>query len=254
MGGSGVQFVFIVGASGSGTTMLLRILGALPGAIALGGNHIRLPNEDPRAPALVRAFSQANQVTWDRHAPFEIQNEARLRMRHVLEELLSLPGYESVSDVIFKRSAPFFVGDRHRPDLSDLFDVFPKSKVVAIYRDPRASTVSSLRRKFAEHLRQCAVITEEQLTYLSSQLSTLPSSSYQILRYENVCSRTDLRMERLALFLRKPATELMAAAQAEKVQPGRIDSWKEELDSADISFLDRFFDARRCQQWPLLLQ
>lgn len=248
------QFIFLIGASGSGTTMLLRMLGALPGAIALGGNHVRLPDENPQALELVRAFNQANQVAWDRYAVFEIQNEARLQMRYVLQALLSLPAYQSVSDVIFKRSAPFFVGDRHRPDLSDLFEIFPKSKVVVIYRDPRASTVSSLRRKFAEHLRRCAVITEEQLTYMSSQLSTLARSSYQILRYENLCSRPDYYMERLSLFLEKPPDQLLAAAQTEKIQPGRIDNWKQELDSASISFLDRFFDSRRCQQWPLLLQ
>ncbi len=254
MASSNVQFVFIVGASGSGTTMLLRMLSALPGAIGLGGNHIRLLNNSPRALDLVRAFNNANQLAWDRHAPFDTQIEARLQMRHVLEGLLALPGYESVSDVIFKRSAPFFVGDRYRPDLSDVFEIFPKSKVVVIYRDPRASTVSSLRRKFAEHLRRCAVITEEQLTYLSSQLSTLPSSSYQVLRYESLCERTDFHMERLASFLQRPASQLLAAARTENIELGRIDRWRRELDPASLSFLDRFFDERRCQQWPLLLE
>jgi hypothetical protein len=254
-GGPPIQFIFIVGASGSGTTMLLQILGTIEGTMTIGGNqdHIYLPNDEAPALELVCAFNSANMTAWDRYAPFDLQGEARRQMRRTLEELLSLPGYGSVSDVIFKRSAPFLLGDRYRPDLSDLLEIFPKTKVVAIYRDPRASTVSSLRRKFADHLRRCAIITEEQLTYLSSQLSTLPTSSYLIVRYESVCSRPDFYMQRIATFLEKSPSLLMAPAEREKIDAERIDRWKETLDSDSAQFLNQFFDDRRCQQWPLLL-
>lgn len=246
------QFIFIVGASGSGTTMLLRLLSTPPDAMSLGGNYISIPNNEVTAVELVRTFNEVNKIVWDRYADFENKAQARLQMSSILQRLLSLPGYDPISDVIFKRSAPFFVEDRYRPDLSDLLQIFPSLKILAIYRNPRASTASSLARGFAEHLRRCAVITEEQLTYLSAQLSTLPADLYHVLSYEDLCTHPHCSIKGLAGFLGKPPQELIHAAGDEIIRSDRINAWKRELDRRSIEYLEEFFDERRCQQWSFL--
>ena len=43
----GHRFVFVVGVSGSGTTMTTRILGAAAARCRPGGNHVRVPADDP---------------------------------------------------------------------------------------------------------------------------------------------------------------------------------------------------------------
>ena len=53
------KFIFIVGASGSGTTMLTRILSEPKEVIGLGGNFDPFPKEQRKARALGRIFREA---------------------------------------------------------------------------------------------------------------------------------------------------------------------------------------------------
>ena len=75
-----------------------------------------------------------------------------------------------------------------------------------------------------------------------------------VISYEDFCDRFEFYTGKLADFLGMDAQELADAAREEDVQPGRNERWKEELDPASIEFLNTFFDDRRRQQWPLLLQ
>ena len=167
-------------------------------------------------------------------------------------QLRALPAYDSVDRVIYRRSFPFFKGERYRPDLRDLFRLFDDVKLVISYRDPRASTASSLRRAFGPNLRACAVVVEEQLTYIAAQLSTLDPSSYLLTRYEDFVADPDSGIRRMAKFCEIDETALLGAARAEGVQPGRNDRWASELTETEVAFLDEFFDAQRRRQWQLL--
>jgi hypothetical protein len=246
------HFIFVVGAAGSGTTMLTRILSGPAQAVCLGGKYTTIPESDRRATRLARGFNLAITHLWDRKAPAERYNQARQVLPQLVDGLLAEEGYRQKSHVIYKRSAPFNPGDRHRPDLSDLFELFPNSRVVIIYRDPKASTYSSLRRGYAENLRASAVICEEQLTYLSAQLATLDSHCYAILNYEAFCERPEEVVGPLAALCQLPEGELLAAMRRENVSGGRNERWASELSQVDGEFLNGFFNERRLAQWPLL--
>lgn len=246
------RFVFIVGAEGSGTTLLTRILSRPEGTVALGGNYTTVRKSEKEAWSLVEQFDKANTDLWDRQGNHERHRQARDELPRVVERLLRLDSYARVSHVIFKRSAPFFEGDRWRPDLSDLLDLFEDLRMVAIYRDPRACTFSAFRRGFREGLRQCAVVSEEQLTYLAAQLGTLDEYLYRIIAYEELCSRPGPLLEELAGFCGLPAAGVLAAVEEENLKPAQNERWRRELDPSAQNFLEGFFDGRRVAQWRLL--
>ena len=246
------RFVFLVGIQGSGTTLLTRMLSRPGCAITLGGNYVTIPRNDSEAFALVEQFDEANAALWDRTAGHERHEELRRELRRVVDALLRLPRYSAVSHVLYKRSAPFFGGDRYRPDLADLLPTFADLRVVAIYRDPRAATCSAFRSGYAMNLRQSALITEEQLTYLAAQLATLDPQHWRVIRYEGLCAEPRANLEMLAGFCRLPVQEVLGALQEEELKPGQNERWRTEVDQAGRDYLDAFFDARRLAQWSLL--
>jgi hypothetical protein len=246
------RFIFIVGAQGSGTTLLARVLSSPACALALGGNYVTIPRTDSEAFTLVEQFDEANAALWDRKGGHERLAELRRELRRIVESLLRLPRYAAVSHVLYKRSAPFFGGDRYRPDLADLLATFPDLRVIAVYRDPRPATCSALRRGYAENLKQCAVISEEQLTYLAAQLATLDPERWRVISYERLCAEPNASLDRLAAFCGLPPEGVRRGLEQEGLKPAPGERWRSELDQAGRDYLDSFFDARRLAQWSLL--
>lgn len=248
----GYNFLFLIGASGSGTTMLTRILTAAQGSVGLGGNHISIPKSDRQAYDIARRFKRANDRLWDRKASAAESSAGGDEMLSLVGKLRTLPGYQETERVVFKRSAPFHRGDRYRPDLADLGRLFSEPRVVVLYRDPRASTASSHRRRFAANLRACAVITDEQLTYLSAQLATLDRDRWLLVPYEGFCAAPGDWSEPLADFCGLPPAVVAEAITAERVDSAKSGAWRRRLSSEELAFLDAYFDHRRLAQWPLL--
>ncbi len=245
------RFIFIIGASGSGTTLLARILSTPDNALALGGNYTTIA-EGEAGHGLMLAFNLATEQLWDPHAGQAAHAEARVRTSRVVNRLLALPALADKTHIIYKRSAPFFKGDRHRPDLSDIFELFDEPRVIVIYRDPLASTYSSLRRGFAENLRQMAVICEERLTYLAAQAATLASEQYRLIQYEDFCANPGQYAAGLAEFCGFPEETVRQAIAAAEVRPDRIDHWRAECSPEEVRFLTGFFSPRRMAQWANL--
>jgi len=246
------RLIFIIGASGSGTTMLTRILSRPKEVIPLGGNYDEIPRSNPRAAFLGRVFKACTKTLWDRKAGFEVHEEARRKLRAVVEDLFELDVFTDATSILHKRSAPFLLSDRYRPDLLDLFDLFENPRLIVVYRDPKASTYSSLRRGFSRNLRQSAVICEEQLTYLNSQIAGLDAGSYTLINYEAFCEQPIEIIEGVAKFAGLEAFVLKQATRDENVAPGRIDRWRTSLGPEEVKYLDHFFSDRRQEQWSLL--
>lgn len=243
------RFLFLIGASGSGTSMLSRLLGAPANSVCLGGSDVSVPRSERVAYRLVKQFQKANDHVWNRWGPADRAEQGRRQMLEMIDRLLAMPGYDQVDTVVFKRSAPFHRGDRYRPDLRDIDRMFPDYRILVIYRDPRASTASSFRRKFADNLRACAVITEEQLTCVSAQLATFPDDRIASFGYEAFCREPTAYIDKLAAFCGLEAAPLQEAIAGERVAPDRIDAWRKRLDAPAAAFLDEYFDERRCSQW-----
>ena len=246
------KFIFIIGASGSGTTMLTRILSEPKEVIGLGGNFDLFPKEQRRARVLGRIFREATKKLWDRKTDYKTRDSAKQTLFYIINDLFNLDIFNRTTHLLHKRSAPFLPGDRYRPDLSDLFDIFESPKIIVIYRDPKESTYSSLRRGFSKNLRESAVICEDQLTYINAQIATLDKKTYRIETYENFCTYPVETAVKLAEFCELPLEEIKQATINENVTPSKMGRWRTLLSAEDIHFLDYFFDDRRQSQWPFL--
>ncbi len=244
-------FTFIIGASGSGTTMLSRIL-CSPSTVIGIDDFKDVPISDKTARFVADKFKIITQTLWDRTATTDEYTKAKLAFFQIVDDLFELEFYKRANHLVHKRSAPFFWGDRCRPDLSDLFDVFANPKIIVIYRDPRESTYSSLRRGFGKNLKHLAVICEDQLTYINTHLGLLDKSIYKIITYEDLCAHPIEIITELAEFTQLPLEELKQAAIKENVTPTKIGRWRQALSSQEVNFLDGFFNERRQAQWSIL--
>jgi hypothetical protein len=232
--------------------MLTRILSQPRQVIGLGGNYDEIPAGSQRARHLGRVFKECTRHLWDRKSGFAEHSLAGEKLFSVVEDLFGLDVFSDATCILHKRSAPFLIGDRYRPDLLDLFELFSDPRILVVYRDPKSSTYSSLRRGFSENLRQSAVICEEQLTYLNAQLRALRPHTYLIINYEAFCKQPLEIVAEVARFCGLDQEALKQATLEEGVTPVQIDRWRKSLSAEDVAFLDGFFSQQRQAQWSLL--
>jgi len=174
-----LRFIFITGCSGSGTTMILKIMSTPSRVLTLGGNYT--PIKDP----LINEFKELTKLMWDRFGDITQHLGAKKQIPRVVESLLGK--YKRKDILLCKRSAPFGKGDRYTPQLSDIVELFKDCKIVIMTRNPIYSTLSSFRRSFGTNLRNTAIMCDEQLSNLNSQLALIDPSIYKIIRYEDYC-------------------------------------------------------------------
>jgi hypothetical protein len=245
--------IFIIGASGSGTTMLTRILSKSQEVIGLGGNFDEIPREDKKARNMARLFHEGTRRLWDTKTDFKAHWDAKRTLYSIINDFFKLDAFVNATHFLHKRSAPFWwSGDRYRPDMTDLFDMFEDIKVIVIYRDPKSSTYSSLRRGFFNNLRESAVICEEQLTYINAQIQWIDIKSRMIINYEEFCEHPVKMIKDIAAFCKLDQETLIQATLDENVKPTQIDRWKNSLSREEIDNLDAFFNEIRIAQWHSL--
>jgi hypothetical protein len=244
--------LFLSGASGSGTTLLTRILSAPKAVLTIGGKHRTVPRDDADAYHLTDKFNQVTTALWDREGDYLKHAVAAGELREIVGRFLAFPQFSSVTHLLMKRSAPFHEGDRYRPDIRDLLDAFPDLKIVVTLRDPRAATYSTFRRDFVDNLRFAAVVCDEMLTYLAAQLGTLSRDSFRVVNYEDFCVRPHVYGRMLADFCGLSEDEVLAAIEVEKPDPTKNELWQTALSDEEQAFLNTYFSERRRHQWGLL--
>ena len=165
--GKNMNFIFIAGAEGSGTTLLLRILSAPTACASLGGNYLKIPPTSG-ARHLVDEFRVGNAISWDGRLSESERSEGQRKWHAAWNKIVASDAFSGVQHFLFKRSFPFGVPHGQRsPVFRDITKLVDTAHFVVIYRDPRASTYSALRRGFDQDLRQLANICSEQLTLCS---------------------------------------------------------------------------------------
>jgi hypothetical protein len=245
------NLTFISGLSGSGTTLATKILSAPPEAVSLGGNYTKwADNEGPWA-HLSSKLMEATLHFWDREAEVEDRLAAKAELLEVIQAIREYDGV--VRHVFFKRSAPFQLGDRYRPDLSDLAYYCPDLKFIILFRDPCAATYSAFRRGHNPTLRKCAAVCEEQLTILASQAQLLNASRVFVFGYDQLVETPGRCLSDLAAFCGMETGPILEAARILEIRPGENDKWRIALPPQHASFLDEYFE-RRQGQWRMLLE
>src|SRR5262245_15944413 len=245
MGKVGGEYIFIGGAEGSGTTLLLRLLSSPKGCASLGGNYQKLPAH-PDAKPLADAFMAANSRVWDRKLSFAEQENGRRDWRVAMDRILAAPAFKEISRYLFKRSFPFASPrDRFTPDLWDIMELWPNVSILIVYRDPRAATYSAFRRKFDSDLRRLAVVCSEQLTWLAGQIRAIGSERIWIISYTRLCADPRAVLEPIANFCGIPYDQVTDALRGEEVDANADSRWSDELNEQNSNWLNRFFNRGR---------
>ncbi len=237
------KFIFIVGCSGSGTSMLLRIMSTPGDVLTLGGNH--RPLKDP----LISEFNDLTKLMWDRLGDIKQHKGAKKQIIPTIDKLMQK--YNRKKFLLYKRSAPFGKGDRYTPDLNDIVELFDDLKIIVMTRDPIMSTMSSFRRNFGTNLRNTAIMCDEQLTRLNSQVSLLDPSLYRIVRYEKYCSKPKSSVTKIAEFTGLTQGCLLTGNVREDVKLNTGN--KLNLTQEQSNWLAQFFSDRK-ESWPLLMR
>jgi len=123
---------------------------------------------------------------------------------------------------------------------------------VVMYRDPRASSYSTLRRGFDKDLRGLAVLCSEQLTLLAAQSRTVPENRLKVVSYSKLCLAP---ADTVAPLLRRcdlDHEEVQRAVEREFPKPKVDDRYRRALGADQVAWLDEFFDERRCRHWAFL--
>lgn len=253
------KLVFIVGVEGSGTTMMSRILGTTSDVEVVLGNYNSLREssaldlrELPETATAMGTVAASTKTVWDRNADFADVATAKQELIAATNILLSTEELGTTSHIVYKRSAPFFVGDRHRPDLLDIAELFADVKILVMTRDPKSSTYSAYRREFVDNLRHGAIVCEEQLLLLSAKLEVLPEEQRLVVSYERFCSEPEYCLGRVAAFCHLDAGRLKSSLAQESIKPAQNRLWQENLSAGDQDFLSNFFNVARMQQFKRL--
>ncbi len=246
------KLIFIGGAEGSGTTVLLRLLSAPDGCASFGGNFQKLPDH-PDAQPLANAFMAANSRVWDRKLSFEEHERGRRDWRAAMDRILAAPAFAETARFVFKRSSSFAAPrEQFTPDLWDILTLSSDCKIVLIYRDPRAATYSAFRRKFDSDLRRLAVVCNEQLTWLAGQARAIGPERVRIISYGRLCTNPAGVLKPVADFCTIPFDQVNEAIRHERMHANPDSLWMAELGRLDVDWLNTFFDGPRRRQWAIL--
>jgi hypothetical protein len=244
------NLIFIGGGSGSGTTLLSRLLSSPDCCASLGGNYLKLPSH-PHAKPLVDAFLKANIRVWDKRLSFGQHEEGRRDWQVAMQSIVTSPAFAETSHYIFKRSFPF-EGGKYTPDVWDLIDCWPDVKVLLIYRDPRAATYSKFRRGFDADIRKVAINTQDHLTWLDGQVRAIGPERFRFISYARLCVEPTNVLKPIADFCSIPFDQVNEVARREGMHADPDARWMRELSPQDSDWLNKFFDDRRLKQWEIL--
>ncbi|NNF02200.1 MAG: sulfotransferase [Bacteroidia bacterium] len=260
-----IQVNFIIGVEGSGTTMMSRIFGYTKGSEVILGNHLSVHREKETAfqrvtglkqrselGDVLRSLEQSTALMWSRKNDIEKVKSAQSEFLQALETFVDIPEYNSTEHIFLKRSAPFYTGDEYRPDLFDIQDLLPNSKILVMIRDPRASSYSALRRGFVDNIRYSAIVCEEQLMLIEMRLRQMDRQKFLVVNYEGFCSDPNKEGQRIASFFGLNEKEFLKSIAKEKVSSTKNDAWRKKLTEKEVRFLDEYFDKRRMAQFDVL--
>jgi hypothetical protein len=246
------RLIFIGGAEGSGTTMLRRLLSGPDVCASYSENFSKLPGH-PDARPLLKAFVDGTKRLWDRSGSRSEHQQAFGDLQQSVTKIAISPAFSAQTCIVVKRSFPFG-GPRYQyvPDLWDMLDVMPDTRIVVIFRNACAATYSALRRGFDTDIRRLAISCCTQLTWLAGQVDAIGFDKVHVVSYSTLCASPDAALAPLAGFCGLPLDALRQAAREEGLLRDADDRYRSELEAADLEWLESFFDERRCRQWSIL--
>ncbi len=172
---SELDYVFITGIEGSGTTMMLKLLDSMDNMAILGGNYW-----SPRLKYEADTLNGLTQRLWDDREVMSVEDRI-----DVIREIRELELPSDYTHVVHKRSFPF-LDLFHFPNLIDCFEMSSCCKVLAMTRGLEASSRSILRRKFVADKEGASQRVVEAVRRIDKELSMIDGEYIMPISYEDI--------------------------------------------------------------------
>jgi hypothetical protein len=202
--------VFIVGAPRSGTSLLRDLLRSHP--------HLAFSYETHFLPKFFRAYGDPRSDREAHRLAARILGLAWMRLWEPELEPASLAHHRSYAGLVSaiyeemaRRAGKQRWGDKtpqYVVEIPTLLRIFPRAKILHIYRDGRDVALSVARARFGPHnLYMVATAWRAFVETGRREGRRLPPGAYAEVRYENLLNRPEETMRRVCAFLGEPFGE-----------------------------------------------
>ena len=237
------MFVFVIGAEGTGSTWLSRLVPA---------DHRPTGN-------IHKGIAGVMHKLWS-DGPLE---QVLVAQQGLVEALKTfVPRHRRIS--VLHASAPDW-DSLHYPDIhSSLWQSFYQAnltlRILVTCREAAAAAHSNYRRNW-RHLRlngkhdiaRSARSTEKHMSLLTSQLQSLPHpQDVLVVCFRNMLQQPALEASRMAAYLRLTKAEAHRLTTAMTHNRRKPSNYTKSLSASQLGFLTEFFDAERRSKWSLL--
>lgn len=131
-------------------------------------------------------------------------------------------------------------------EMVKLLKPFADIKILALYRDPVATTFS--HEMWDGGLTNHAKLIAEFLEYLNKKLLRLNPAGVRSIHYEDLVDHQDQLTEPLSRYLDIDPESIRIGFQ--QVRKSKKD-WRTQMSLADRDWMTRFFDKERLALWPV---
>lgn len=119
------------------------------------------------------------------HTMWHVTNRDKAgQRRQIGEHLKKIPISPEHTHVILKRSC-LFTNIDYLPILSDVQDIFPRTRFIISRCDPRSSASSMLRRGICTDIETAIAWTRQAFGHLHAELAKIGADNYRVFRYED---------------------------------------------------------------------
>lgn len=237
------MFVFVIGAEGTGSTWLSRLIPA---------DHRPTGNIHKGIAAVIHQLwsdGPLDQLLVAQQGLVDALNTFVPRHRRISVLHASAPDWDSL----------------HYPDLhSSLWHSFYQAnltlRILVTYREAAAAAHSNYRRNW-RHLRlkgkrdiaRSARSTEKHMTLLASQLQALPwPDDVLVVCFRHMLQQPLAEASRMAAYLRLNKIDRLRLQTAMTRNRRKPSNYTTRLSAPQLGFLAEFFDAERRSKWEVL--
>jgi hypothetical protein len=160
------------------------------------------------------------------------------QLKNIFQEFLD----GIITDLLEEKQKDIFCTDETWAYLyaEQLYELFPRSKFIYMYRDPRDTVVSFMNQKWCpDDLYQATAYYESLESRWNVIKHTIPSNVYIELSLENLVNNTELEIKRLCDFLNIDYYSKYSLEKVINRKEAHSDKWKKELNDDQIIWLDK---------------
>jgi hypothetical protein len=179
--------------------------------------------------------------SWPGSKSYSVKNRmyfSKYKDNQILAKTLHKFLSNCIIDILTKEGKSFFVDDNTWNFLyaKQMFELFPNSKLIHIYRNPRDVISSYLEQRWSPNSFKEAVLWYKSIMERWNSIKlTLPNDYYQEIKFEELVNNTEYQLNKMCDFTGIPFENKMMEIQLNKAN---INRWKNDFNNKEIFFLE----------------